>query len=256
MAPVQEIRERAWVKLGEGNWLKAVSAFVLYSLIGHVISHIVARFGIASGGIVQMTLDDVVSQIPSLAGSVDVPPALMGMQFPVAKPHFQLLQTLLMFFWQGALVAGWSLFAVAMMRDGANPLQVLQGFARFFRAGLMMMMQSIAIALLALLFVIPGVIAFYSFRMSFFLMADHPDWSALKVLSESRRMMHGHRWRMFCLDASFAGWFLFVLFTFGLAAFFVSPYKMMADAAFYEDLLDDSDEGCDTSANEILEVEG
>ena len=80
--------------------------------------------------------------------------------------------------------------------------------------------------------------AAYSYRMAFMLMADHPDWSPAKALSESRRIMHGHRWRLACLDASFIGWFVLVGATFGLAGIFVAPYFAAANAAFYEDLLD------------------
>ena len=50
--------------------------------------------------------------------------------------------------------------------------------------------------------------------------------------------MHGHRWRLFCLDISFFGWFLLVGVTFGLGGIFVMPYFATANAAFYEDLLD------------------
>ena len=50
--------------------------------------------------------------------------------------------------------------------------------------------------------------------------------------------MHGHRWRLFCLDLSFLGWFMLVFATCGLAGIFVIPYHATATAAFYEDLLD------------------
>ncbi len=80
--------------------------------------------------------------------------------------------------------------------------------------------------------------AFYAYRMAFFLKADHPEWSAGKALAESKRMMKGHKWRLMCIDASFIGWLLLVIFTFGLATLFVSPYMGVANAAFYEDLLD------------------
>ena len=51
-------------------------------------------------------------------------------------------------------------------------------------------------------------------------------------------MMQGHKWRLACLDASFIGWLLLVLATFGLAALIVNPYMGVTYAAFYEELLD------------------
>ena len=58
---------------------------------------------------------------------------------------------------------------------------------------------------------------------------------------ESKKLMNGHRLRLFCLDASFFVWFLLVGVTFGLAGIFVVPYYATANAAFYEDLLDRTD---------------
>ena len=74
--------------------------------------------------------------------------------------------------------------------------------------------------------------------MAFLLLADHPDWSPWRAIQESKRLMRGHRWRLACLDASFIGWFLLVVVTFGFAGLFVTPYFATANAAFYEDLLD------------------
>ena len=50
--------------------------------------------------------------------------------------------------------------------------------------------------------------------------------------------MEGNRWRYFCLCLSFIGWFFLGAVTCGLAFIFVMPYFYVAQAAFYEDLLD------------------
>ena len=89
-----------------------------------------------------------------------------------------------------------------------------------------------------LLLFIPGICASYSYRMAFYLLADNPDWSPVRALKESKKLMYGHRWRLACMDFSFIGWFLLVVVTWGLAGLFVMPYFAAANAAFYEDLLD------------------
>ena len=99
--------------------------------------------------------------------------------------------------------------------------------------GWLMVLRTIRIALWSLLLVVPGFVAFYAYRMAFFLKADHPEWSAWHVLAESKRMMDGHKWRLACLDASFIGWLLLVGMTFGLAGLFVNPYMGVTYAAFY-----------------------
>ena len=101
-------------------------------------------------------------------------------------------------------------------------------------------LRMLIVAVVSLLLVLPGIFAAYSYRMVFCLLADNPDWSPARALRESRRLMHGHRWRLACLDLSFVGWFVLTGLTAGLAGIFVLPYFAMANAAFYEDLLDRS----------------
>ena len=37
-------------------------------------------------------------------------------------------------------------------------------------------------------------------------MAEHPGLTANEAITESRRIMDGNKWRLFCLDLSFLGW--------------------------------------------------
>ena len=112
------------------------------------------------------------------------------------------------------------------------------GFNDFGRALAWWCLVTLYVSLWSLLLVVPGIRAAYSYRMAFYLLADHPDWAPGQAIAESKRLMHGHRWRLFCLDVSFLGWFLLVGVTRGLAGIFVMPYFATANAAFYEDLLD------------------
>ena len=247
MITARELRERTWSKLGEGNWLKAVGAFGLYWLMGMVVAQVVARVGVATGGIVNMSLNDFMREYGEMFRQLgmevptDLPAQFNEIDMPVTQPWYQAVQFAVTTFTQGVFVAGWSVFAVAVMRNGANALQVFSGFPRFLEMGWLMVLRTIRIALWSLLLVVPGFVAFYAYRMAFFLKADHPEWSAWHVLAESKRMMDGHKWRLACLDASFIGWLLLVGMTFGLAGLFVNPYMGVTYAAFYEDLLDRSE---------------
>lgn len=247
MITARELRERTWSKLGEGNWLKAVGAFGLYWLMGMVVAQVLARVGVATGGIVNMSLNDFMREYGEMFRQLgmevptDLPAQFNEIDMPVTQPWYQVVQFAVTTFTQGVFVAGWSVFAVAVMRNGANALQVFSGFPRFLEMGWLMVLRTIRIALWSLLLVVPGFVAFYAYRMAFFLKADHPEWSAWHVLAESKRMMDGHKWRLACLDASFIGWLLLVGMTFGLAGLFVNPYMGVTYAAFYEDLLDRSE---------------
>ena len=95
----------------------------------------------------------------------------------------------------------------------------------------------------ALLFVIPGIIAGiylgYSFSMTFYILADHPEYGPWQAVKESFRMMQGHKFRYFRLELSFIGWAILAAFTCGIGSLFLVPYQNTAYAIFYLELAGD-----------------
>ena len=91
----------------------------------------------------------------------------------------------------------------------------------------------------SLLFIIPGIIKAYSYRMAFFILADNPELSAGEALQKSKEMMKGHKLDLFILDLSFIWWSLLVAITFGVALIYVAPYVGATQANFYESLKED-----------------
>ena len=67
-------------------------------------------------------------------------------------------------------------------------------------------LQGLYIALWSLLLVIPGIVKTYSYAMTPYIMSEHPSLTANEAITESRRIMNGNKWRLFCLDFSFIGW--------------------------------------------------
>lgn len=139
----------------------------------------------------------------------------------------------------------------------------------------MKFLQGLYIALWSLLLVIPGVVKTYSYAMTPYIMAEHPSLTANEAITESRRIMDGNKWRLFCLDFSFIGWellcalpmyagyFLFLNNFSGSEAmaisivlllavplsigfFFVHPYEEAAWATFYRDITVASTESDET----------
>ena len=98
------------------------------------------------------------------------------------------------------------------------------------------LLQCVYVALWSLLFVIPGIIATYSYSMTGYILAEHPELSATEAINMSKQMMYGNRVRLFCLDISFIGWDLLCLLTFGIGNLWLSPYKQAARAAFYREV--------------------
>ena len=89
-----------------------------------------------------------------------------------------------------------------------------------------------------LCFIIPGIMAGYSYAMAPYIANDHPEMTAREAIAASKEMMKGHRWRLFCLEISFIGWALLAALTLGIGSFAVAPYIQTAEAFFYQDLLE------------------
>ncbi len=88
----------------------------------------------------------------------------------------------------------------------------------------------------SLLFVIPGIVAGYSYAMTPYILAEHPEMDAKEAIRASKEMMIGNRWRLFCLELSFIGWDILAALLWGVGVIVLAPYKAAAQAAFYREL--------------------
>ena len=97
-----------------------------------------------------------------------------------------------------------------------------------------MFLRGLYTALWTLLFVIPGIIKSYEYRMVPYLMAEYPDMASYEAFRISKEMMMGNKWETFVLDLSFFGWNLLSAVTLGLVGiFYAGPYQILTNAALY-----------------------
>ena len=98
-------------------------------------------------------------------------------------------------------------------------------------------LRDLFIWLWSLLFIIPGIIKAYEYRLVPYIVSENPSINFKDALAESKKLMTGNKWKAFVLDLSFIGWNLLSGLTLGiLEIFFVGPYKASTDAALYETL--------------------
>ncbi len=98
------------------------------------------------------------------------------------------------------------------------------------------LLATIFTALWSLLFVIPGIVKAIAYSQCYFIALEHPEYDANTCITESRKMMNGHKWEYFCLQFSFIGWMIVGSFCLGVGTLWVSAYMNAANAAYYEDL--------------------
>ena len=138
----------------------------------------------------------------------------------------------------GPLTVGFSLVAVNIVRKNNPRIENLfTPFNDFVRAFVLWIINTIFVALWTLLFIIPGIIKSLSYSMSYYILIDNPNISANEARKQSMQLMHGHKWRLFCLDFSFIGWILLSFLTFGILLFWVAPYMEVARVEFYHSLI-------------------
>lgn len=107
---------------------------------------------------------------------------------------------------------------------------------RWFRMAMVMLVKSIFLGLWSLT-IIGGIIKFFSYAMVPYITAENPNVKPLEAITLSRRMMKGHKWKLFLFYLSYIGWFLLGILTFGLLNyFFVDPYIRLGGVEFYEEV--------------------
>lgn len=186
-------------------------------------------------GEMQSAMDSALSS----PGGTSVLAAIVGvvMIFAIVAVVLGVLLGLLVF---NPLVVGCQKYFVSNAADEDKSLGQM-GFA--FKKGfyknvvLTMFLRGLFNGLWYLLFIVPGIVKSYEYRMIPYLLAENPEMDWRDAFAESKRMMDGQKWDTFVLDLSFIGWNILAAITFGLVGIFYStPYQFATNAELYRAL--------------------
>jgi len=137
----------------------------------------------------------------------------------------------------GPLNLGISSCFLKLIRDKSfNIEDLFDGFKSFIPALVLHLLSSLFILLWGLLLVIPGIIAYYRYSMSYYIMLDNPELGVMEVLNASKEMMIGYKAKLFGLHLSFIGWGILCIFTIGIGFLWLGPYMEASNASFYQSL--------------------
>lgn len=224
--------------------LTAVCVLAVLPCIMAVVGFVVVMAAMAAkgnpGGCGE-SLDDAMALLTSLGDRIgDLQPGIIAGSVVISAAVVAVFLYLIGF-------ATWSrnAMAIAAARGGIRTAHAFSGWGNGWRMATLVLWRDTLVFLQLLLLIVPGVRAAFSYAMAPFLQIDHPDWTALRCIDESKRLMEGNRWRLFCLGISFIGWYLLVVLVNlaiqigGIASFFLEPYPSTATAIFYDELLDD-----------------
>ena len=132
---------------------------------------------------------------------------------------------------------GYSRFNLNLVDGGTPSIDTLFSyFSHWKTTTVARLLQMVYILLWTLVFIIPGIMATYSYAMTNYILAEQPELSASEAITLSKQLMNGNRLRLFCLHLSFIGWEILCAFTLGIGNLWLTPYKQAATAAFYREI--------------------
>ena len=134
------------------------------------------------------------------------------------------------------LYSGVSRFFLVNSREKARLGEILYAFknGNYWNVVKTRFLTDLFLVLWTCLFIVPGIIKMYSYRMVPYILAENPQMSTREIIDQSRQMMDGNKWRAFVLDISFIGWYLLSALTLGIVGvFYASPYIMATNAELY-----------------------
>lgn len=142
----------------------------------------------------------------------------------------------------GPFVLGETIFYLTYARRGRGELSMLfVGFQNFGNALGTYLLRFLFVFLWSLLLVIPGIVAALAYSQAMYLLAENPGLDPLAAIRRSKKMMRGHKGKLFCLYLRFLGWAILCLLTFGIGFIFLSPYLEISLARFHDDLRREAD---------------
>ena len=137
----------------------------------------------------------------------------------------------------GSLSLGLAIYNLSISRGQDFRFnQIFDGFKNFVNSMVTYLLSLIYIILWTLCFIIPGIIAAFSYSMIFFILADEPELTPSETLKKSKEMMDGYKMDFFLLNLSFIGWAILCIFTLGIGFLWLFPYMQITYAKFYEEV--------------------
>ena len=242
-----------------GNWGKAVGVGLVASLLGAATTTVGNSGGSSSGtGIetmgttsgAELGLAEQESYMETLGldfFNMDSITDLNGIIPTEFQVGFMILMSVLSFIAivflivhftiGGAITLGYVKYNLNLVdHKPAAFADLFSEFKRFGAGFMMQILRSAYIFLWSLLFVIPGIYAAYGYAMTPYILMENPEMSANDAITKSKELMHGNRWRLFCLEISFIGWSFAALFTLGIGYLVLKPYMEASFAAFYREI--------------------
>lgn len=215
-----ELKARAKVALAQNYW-KLVLVGAIASIVGSGHNSSV-EFNFS-----EETSGDILSSLGTML------PVIFG----VASAGI-IVAFLISFFVLNPIEVGTKRFFLKSLTEDTEIKELLFAFDHGYKNVVKVLFKrDIKVILWSLLFIIPGIVKSYEYRMIPYLLAENPELTEEDAFRYSRQMMYEQKLETFVLDLSFIGWDLLSGITVGIVGlFYVQPYANLTNAALYDTL--------------------
>lgn len=159
------------------DWVSSILAYFFPTKNMDALIHLYDKLNVDTGN-----LSDLTGKFPEIALSAAMYMTIIG----------------------GILLLGRCMFTLNYLKnEEVKYPMILSGFKFFVKAVVLNIVIGFFVMLWSMLFVVPGIIAFYSYRQAFYILADNPSKTPLQCIKESKFMMTGNKLNLFKLDLSY-----------------------------------------------------
>jgi len=111
---------------------------------------------------------------------------------------------------------------------------MFESFKFFSKVLFLIIVRGVFTLLWSLLFIVPGIVAYYRYSMAAYIMFDEPELSVMECIRKSKEIMRGNKLDLFTLELSFIGWILLsALLTVMIAMANTTVTSIISDVVYY-----------------------
>ena len=202
MTSNKEILRESFRRVLSGKWFwRILIVSMLLGTVNNLANQLVDEIFVKYG--IQTWFDYLEAKLRALLSGVDcaVPSQAIAMQMNGATA-FSVFMVLI---FGGIALFGMTSVTLksAKLEDRGWFRDSLAGFARPLGLAWLGFAVMFRVTVLMLFFILPGIVASYSYSQCWNLKVENPDWTPSQCIAESRRMMRGYRVQRFTLDMFF-----------------------------------------------------
>lgn len=141
---------------------------------------------------------------------------------------------LLSFLLAGPLQLGMCIYFLNIVKQQTPSVEnLIDGFKPLAKVLLAYLIITIGTLLGLILLIIPGIIISLGLSMTFYILAEYPEYSVEEVLKKSWELTDGYKGELFILHLRFIPWYLLGLLFFVVGVFIVMPWHQLTIANYY-----------------------